>query len=94
MKGLPSAANSPQVKVVQWNEGHATEEFKPRMVYLSLFPEQSAKALFTLIPCIIFKSTNFAFLAADVDQANKITIQSHHKHEKYPGSNKSRTIGH
>ena len=74
MKGLSSVAHSPQVKVVQWNEGHATEEFKPRMVYFSVLPDQLAKALFTLIPCIIFKSANFDFLAADVNQANKITI--------------------
>jgi len=46
------------------------------MVYFSLFPDQLSKALFTLIPCIIFKSANFAFLATDVNQANKITIQS------------------
>jgi len=58
----------------------------------SVFHDQLAKALFTLIPCIIFKSANFAFLAADVNQANKITIQSHHKCEKYPRSNKSSSI--
>jgi hypothetical protein len=48
------------------------------MVYFSVFPNQLAKALFTLIPCIIFQSANFAFLAADVNQENKITTQSHH----------------
>ena len=38
VKGLPSVAHSTQVKVVQWNGGHATEESKPTMVYFSVFP--------------------------------------------------------
>jgi hypothetical protein len=48
------------------------------MVYFSVFHNQLAKALFTFIPRIIFQSANFAFLAADVNQENKITTQSHH----------------
>lgn len=63
MKGLSFVAHSPQVKAVQWNERQATEKFKPRMVYFSVFPNQLE---------------NFAFLAADVNQENKITTQSHH----------------